>query len=39
VLTTAPAGLADQVPRDLRRLGNLLGRRLRGRSTGGGDAE
>ena len=39
VLTTAPAGLADQVPRDLRRLGHLLGRRLRGRSTGGGDAE
>jgi branched-chain amino acid transport system permease protein len=31
VLTTAPAGLADQVPRDLRRLGNLLGRSLRRR--------
>jgi branched-chain amino acid transport system permease protein len=34
VLTTAPAGLADQVPRDLRRLRNLLGRRLRRRSGG-----
>ncbi len=32
VLTTAPAGLADQVPRDLARLGRLLrGRLLRGR--------
>jgi branched-chain amino acid transport system permease protein len=29
VLTTAPAGLADQVPRDLARLRHLLGRRLR----------
>jgi branched-chain amino acid transport system permease protein len=28
VLTTAPAGLADQVPRDLARLGRLLRRRL-----------
>jgi branched-chain amino acid transport system permease protein len=26
VLTTAPAGLADQVPKDLKRLGRLLGR-------------
>ena len=32
VLTTAPAGLADQVPRDMRR----LGRRLRRRSGGDG---
>jgi branched-chain amino acid transport system permease protein len=31
VLTTAPAGLADQVPKDLGRLGRLLSRRLRGR--------
>src|SRR5437763_16520382 len=29
VLTTAPAGLADQVPRDLARLGTLIRRRLR----------
>ncbi|HMH36951.1 MAG TPA: hypothetical protein VK584_08440, partial [Streptosporangiaceae bacterium] len=36
VLTTAPAGLADQVPRDMRRLRNLLGRRLRRRSGGDG---
>jgi len=28
VLTTAPAGLADQVPRDLARLGRLLRSRL-----------
>jgi branched-chain amino acid transport system permease protein len=28
VLTTAPAGLADQVPKDLARLGRLLRRRL-----------
>jgi branched-chain amino acid transport system permease protein len=34
VLTTAPAGLADQVPRDLARLGRLL-RRL---AASGGDA-
>jgi branched-chain amino acid transport system permease protein len=33
VLTTAPAGLADQVPKDLGRLGRLLRRRLlRGRA-------
>jgi branched-chain amino acid transport system permease protein len=40
VLTTAPAGLADQVPRDLARLGHLLRRRLRRRpaSSGGGAA-
>ena len=41
VLTTAPAGLADQVPKDLARLGRFLGRRLRhllGRRPGG-DAE
>jgi len=37
VLTTAPAGLADQVPRDLRRLGKLLGRRLRRGPAEGGD--
>jgi branched-chain amino acid transport system permease protein len=30
VLTTAPAGLADQVPRDLARLGRFLRGRLRG---------
>jgi branched-chain amino acid transport system permease protein len=36
VLTTAPAGLADQVPRDLRRLGHLLGRHLRRGSGGDG---
>ena len=36
VLTTAPAGLADQVPRDLRRLRHLLGRRLRRRPGGDG---
>jgi branched-chain amino acid transport system permease protein len=36
VLTTAPAGLADQVPRDMRRLRHLLGRRLRRRSGGDG---
>jgi branched-chain amino acid transport system permease protein len=36
VLTTAPAGLADQVPRDMRRLRDLLGRRLRRRSGGDG---
>ena len=38
VLTTAPAGLADQVPKDLARLGRFLGRRLRhlsGRRPGG----
>jgi branched-chain amino acid transport system permease protein len=29
VLTTAPAGLADQVPRDLARLGRFLARRAR----------
>jgi branched-chain amino acid transport system permease protein len=29
VLTTAPAGLADQAPKDLARLGRLLLRRLR----------
>ncbi|MGH3122094.1 MAG: branched-chain amino acid ABC transporter permease, partial [Streptosporangiaceae bacterium] len=34
VLTTAPAGLADQVPRDLARLGRLL-RRRSARSPGG----
>src|SRR5438552_10911988 len=36
VLTAAPSGLADQVPRDLRRLRHLLGRRLRRRSGGDG---
>jgi branched-chain amino acid transport system permease protein len=34
VLTTAPAGLADQVPRDLARLGRLLRSRSRSRSRG-----
>jgi branched-chain amino acid transport system permease protein len=43
VLTTAPAGLADQVPKDMRRLGRLLGRLARGglarrRPAGGGPA-
>jgi branched-chain amino acid transport system permease protein len=37
VLTTAPAGLADQVPRDLARLGRLIGRRLRGSRSGSGN--
>ena len=38
VLTTAPAGLADQVPRDLRRLGHLLGTLIRRFRRGpGGD--
>jgi branched-chain amino acid transport system permease protein len=37
VLTTAPAGLVDQVPRDLRRLGYRLGRLLRRGSARGGD--
>ena len=36
VLTTAPAGLADQVPKDLARLRNRLVRGLRRRP--GGDA-
>jgi branched-chain amino acid transport system permease protein len=36
VLTTAPAGLADQVPRDLARLRRLvLGRLLRPAASGG----
>jgi branched-chain amino acid transport system permease protein len=35
VLTTAPAGLADQVPRDLARLYRLLARRLRGKPVQG----
>jgi branched-chain amino acid transport system permease protein len=39
VLTTAPAGLADQVPRDLARLGRLVRRRLAGApAQPGGDA-
>jgi len=33
VLTTAPAGLVDQVPRDLARLGRFLRGRLKPRST------
>jgi branched-chain amino acid transport system permease protein len=38
VLTTAPAGLADQVPGDLARLGRFLRRRLtRGRASKAGD--
>ena len=32
VLTTAPAGLADQVPKDLARLGRFLRGRLKPRS-------
>jgi hypothetical protein len=34
VLTTAPAGLADQVPKDLARLGRLLSRRFRSPAPG-----
>ncbi len=38
VLSTAPAGLADQVPKDLARLGHLLRRRLaRAPAAAGGD--
>jgi branched-chain amino acid transport system permease protein len=33
VLTTAPAGLADQVPKDLKRLGGLLARLARRQQT------
>ena len=36
VLTTAPAGLADQVPRDLARLGRLVTGRLRPLAPPGG---
>jgi branched-chain amino acid transport system permease protein len=36
VLTTAPRGLADQVPKDLARLGRLLRRRLRAAAPSGG---
>jgi branched-chain amino acid transport system permease protein len=36
VLTTAPRGLADQVPTDLARLGRLLRRRLRRPAPSGG---
>jgi branched-chain amino acid transport system permease protein len=45
VLTTAPSGLIDQVPRDLRRLGRLIGRAFGSASapaqagSGAGDAE
>ncbi len=38
VLTTAPAGLADQVPRDLARLGRLLRRLAASAGAGGGAA-
>jgi branched-chain amino acid transport system permease protein len=38
VLTTAPAGLADQVPRDLARLRRLALGRLRRPAAAGGDA-
>ncbi len=39
VLTTAPAGLADQVPKDLAKLGRLLtGLARRGQSPAGGNA-
>src|SRR5258708_6116839 len=37
VLTTAPAGLADQVPRDLARLGRLVRRQQRWPAPIGGD--
>jgi len=37
VLTTAPRGLADQVPKDLARLGRLLGRRPRPAAPSGGE--
>ena len=37
VLTTAPRGLADQVPKDLARLGRLLRRRPRRPAPAGGD--
>jgi branched-chain amino acid transport system permease protein len=33
VLTTAPAGLVDQVPKDLARLGRLIGRTVGGRGS------
>jgi branched-chain amino acid transport system permease protein len=36
VLTTAPRGLADQVPKDLARLGRLLRRRPRPAAPSGG---
>jgi hypothetical protein len=42
VLTTAPAGLADQVPKDLARLGRLLARpfsRAAAPGAGGAAAE
>jgi len=37
VLTTAPRGLADQVPKDLARLGRRLKRPLRRTAPSGGD--
>jgi branched-chain amino acid transport system permease protein len=39
VLTTAPAGLADQVPRDLARLGRLLLGLLRRPASAGREAQ
>jgi branched-chain amino acid transport system permease protein len=39
VLTTAPAGLADQVPRDLARLGRLLLGLLRRPASAGSEAQ
>jgi branched-chain amino acid transport system permease protein len=39
VLTTAPAGLADQVPKDLARLGRLLLGLVRRAVPSGGGAE
>jgi branched-chain amino acid transport system permease protein len=38
VLTTAPAGLVDQVPKDMARLGRLILRLFRGVATSGGGA-
>ena len=33
VLTTAPRGIVDQMPKDIARLGRLIGRRFKGRSS------
>jgi branched-chain amino acid transport system permease protein len=33
VLTTAPRGIVDQMPKDIARLGRLIGRQLKGRSS------
>jgi branched-chain amino acid transport system permease protein len=39
VLTTAPRGLVEQVPKDLARLGRLLRRPFQGRTAAGGPSE